>query len=80
MPKLRVTSEYLNRGLNVYYQPGAIVEVTEEERRFYLADSPGSFEDYAELEHKEVQEPPVDKAVKRAPRTKRARSKANEET
>jgi hypothetical protein len=63
----------LNRGLNVLYEPGAIVEVTDEERRFYLADSPDSFEDYAEPKAKELPEPPKDKAVKRAPRTKSAK-------
>lgn len=82
MPKLRVKSQYLNRGLNVYYEPGAIVEVTEDERRFYLADSPGSFEDITEPTAKELPEPPKDKAIKRAPRSKRVRgrSEPNEET
>ncbi len=79
MPKLRVVSEYLNRGKNVHYKPGAIVECTDDERRFYLADSPGSFEDYAEPAHKEVQEPPIDKAIKRAPRTKRVKSRSESE-
>ena len=80
MPKLRVKSRYLNR--DVLFEPGAIVEVTEEERRFYLADSPESFEDYTEPTAKELPEPPADKAVKRAPRTKRvsSRSKPDEET
>jgi len=84
MPKLRVTSRYVNLGLNAAFDVGAVVECTEEERRFYLADSPGSFEDAeqeAAPEHKEVPEPPQDKAVKRAPRSKsiRSRSEPNEE-
>jgi hypothetical protein len=73
MSKLRCVSRYDNVPWGWHFQPGAIFEVTEEERRFLMADSPGSFEDYAEPKAKRVAEPPQDKAVKSPPRAKSAR-------
>ena len=54
--RLRCLAPY--RNATIAHEPGAVFEVTPEERLFLKADSPGTFEDV--VEEPEVKEPPVD--------------------
>jgi hypothetical protein len=81
MPKLRCLQHYDNAPYGLHYKPGQVFEASPELRLWLSTDAPGIFEDYAPEAAKEVKEvaaPPRDKAVKRAPRTKAARSKQDE--
>lgn len=66
MVKLRVTMNYVNRDL--VYKAGQIIEVSEEQARYLMADAPEVFEI-----HKEVTAPPKDKMIKSPARSKTAR-------
>ena len=67
--KLKCVSRYQSR--DVLHELGAIIEVSPEERHFLKTDAPGCFEDYVEV--KEIPSPPMDKAIKAPPRSKRVR-------
>lgn len=66
MRKLQCVSSYQCR--QVAYEAGQVFEVTEEEAQFLQNDSPGSFVPFVEdePEAKEVDAPPMHKAVTRA--------------
>jgi hypothetical protein len=65
--KLKVLADYRNR--DTFYVEGTILEVSAAEALFLRQDAPNCFEVI-----KDVEEPPVDKAVR--PRTRRSRTKA----
>ena len=67
--KLYVLNDYKNRQLS--YSAGQEIEVDPEMASFLLADAPGCFSDEPPVIEKALDEPPKDKAVKRAPRKKR---------
>lgn len=70
--KLYVVSPYKNR--DVYYKAGQVLDVDEEEAKFLMTDSPGSFSKEEPKEEKKAKpkaakakkKPPQDKAVKSA--------------
>jgi hypothetical protein len=66
MMKLYVLNDYKNRQLS--YQAGDEIEVDPDVAAYLVADAPGSFA--YEPPIKGLDEPPKDKAVKRAPRKK----------
>ena len=77
MARLKVVARYVNR--TTIYEVGKILDVTNADRRFLMADCPGCFEDYQEPEAKMIDAPPVDKAVKKATtRRRRATTKKDD--
>jgi len=65
MIKLRCIVRYANDVKGLRFAVGDIFEVTPEQFTFLMADAPGCF-----VEHKAVEAPPRDKAVKHAPQDK----------
>ena len=65
MIKLRCVGNYANDVRGLRFAVGDIFEVTEEQHTFLMADAGGCF-----VEHKAVEAPPKDKAVKHAPQDK----------
>lgn len=69
MIKLRVKGSYVNRG--VAYSPGQVIDVSDEEARFLMADAPGCFEPVRNTRRrKRVRKPPQNKMVEAAPEEK----------
>jgi len=73
--KLKVVRRYASA--QAVYEAGAVIDVDEDFGAWLQRDAPECFEPFAP-EVKEVAAPPKDKAVRRAPRTKAARSKKDE--
>jgi len=71
--KLKVISEYRNR--ETHYGVGSVIEVTDEQVKFLMADAPGCFEVYTEPEVKAVEAPPVDKMVRTSTRKRTSKAK-----
>lgn len=72
--KLYVISDYQSN--RAYYKAGQEIEVDDLLGHWLLADASGCFSlEPPKVEAKEIEEPPKDKQVKRAPRKKSAGSK-----
>lgn len=66
--KLRCIANYRNDARGLVYRVGDELEPDKELEVFLLSDAPGCFEEVKP--RKQVRKPPVDKAVKAAPRDK----------
>lgn len=61
--KLYCVAKYVNGARGLVYEPGQVLDVTENERTYLLADAPGCFRK-TKPRAKQVDAPPADKAVK----------------
>lgn len=68
--KLIATSEYTNGPRGLHYVPGDVIEPTDAEYLFLMADAPGCFEIAPEPTVKAVDAPPADKML-RQPKAKK---------
>lgn len=76
--KLQVRSEYHHAPRGLHYAAGQIIDVDETLAGWLAADAPGNFTPYSEPQPKgkALDEPPVDKQVKRAPQSKSRKKSA----
>ena len=65
MIKLRCVGNYANDARNLRFAVGDVFDAEEPMAQYLMVDAPGCF-----VEHKAVEAPPKDKAVKRAPEDK----------
>lgn len=70
--KLIARSEYVNGPRGLHYRPGETFDATDAEYLFLMADAPGCFEAYVEVEPegKAIDAPPADKML-RQPKAKK---------
>lgn len=67
--KLKCIGNYRNDARGLIYKKGEVFDADEPLAAFLLSDAPGCFEE-VKPQTKRVSKPPVDKAVKSAPKEK----------